>query len=148
MYFNTPFPSKGLSNQFLDSFRFYRTHATKSPCRLTPFHLTILICCRLVTIQITNSLIVQISTCFYCRLIGEGTNEPPIYRLHQQSCCYELLTSMQCSRAAIPAKNFTAIFSQYKVKSEIATRVKTLSLHIEDKTSHSFRPTSGYRNLT
>jgi hypothetical protein len=55
---------------------------------------------------------------------------------------------MQCSKAAIPAKNFTAIVLQYKLKSEIATRVKTLSYIIEDRTSHSFRPTSEYRNLT
>lgn len=56
---------------------------------------------------------------------------------------------MQCSRAATPAKNFTAIFLKYKVKSEIAIRIKRLSLHItEDRTSHSFRPTSEYRNLT
>jgi len=77
------------------------------------------------------------------------SNKPLIYSLNQQSCCYELLATMQCSSTAIPAKNFTAIFLQCEANSQIATHVKTLLLHIiKDRTSNSFRPTSVCRNLT
>jgi hypothetical protein len=56
---------------------------------------------------------------------------------------------MQSSRAAIPAKNFKVIFLHYEVKSKIVTRAKTLVLHIiEDRTCHSFCPTSECSKLT